>query len=254
MSFRERYLEEAIDWERVKDFSKRNAGILAGVGGAGLGAAYNYLTGGADQLQQERAQELAQYINKDSTGDLVNSNALSKDDFTTARDAFIRGAGYDGSSGFGLRILARPMSWLSGQTEDFSLKNAEDSTKELLQFQKEHPEARIQISSNGITRPDMKIDNYEINPYKRSDVAYEDYLKDQEYKFKTMSPDERLKFIEKNPELSDKLKEMQNAATDKEATKDSYTRAIVGGALLGAGGHAAGKFAKRKLDEKNGRV
>jgi len=255
MNFKQRLVEEAFEdfgqklksgigsvYAKTKEFAGNNPGVAAGISGAAAGALYNYLNGGAEDLQQERVQELNNYIEKDSNSDLFNAKHLSKDDFTDLRDNFIHSADYDSSIG----PIPTPVSWMSGQTEDLYPFTSRGGHQENIQeWIKKHPDINIEtIKQPGFVRNEMTVDDFKIKPYGNSDDQYAAYSEEKLNNIKNMSQPEKAAEIEKIPELKTKVDEMRNDIGN--STRDSYLHSTLGGAALGAGG----VFAKRKLDER----
>jgi hypothetical protein len=257
MTFKQRYLEEAVDWGSIKEKLKPYTPALLGVGGAGAGALYNYLSGGADDLQQERAHELAQYLKSGSVEDLANKNLISKDDFTDLRDMYAIKNGYVGDYS---SLLNHPFSsdpilaWVKGQSEDFHpLTDKNNAEIALQQWKMEHPDVKVEdipAEYGGIVRNDAAVNGVKLNLSGNSDQDYERYVTNVKDRYFNMSPDERKEEILKHPELKEKYEGLQKDI--KDSVKDSYVNKSALGAGLALGGYYGGKFAKRKLDEKKG--
>jgi hypothetical protein len=225
MSFQKRILEEQTFGEKAKEFAKNHAALLAGGAGAGLGALTAYLAGAPDEWHAERDAELNNYVNGGYKDDInIDSNLVDKDKFA---EAVARAKG----------------SWFSFDSTDAEyLKN----------LAQQDPRFNTLNAKNELVDPDVVMNNVEVQGYKINpnvDMehnwnAYTSHIK------QTMGKDmPSFDEAKANPEIAKKFADLKNAS--EHATRDAYLGYAAGGAALGAGLHQGGKFAKRKLDEKN---
>jgi hypothetical protein len=244
MNFKSRLIEESFGdftsklgsglgaaFGKTKEFAKNNPGVAAGLGGAGLGAAYNYLTGGADDLQAERQAELKNFKNEELPSMIRNEHSLSKEEFEKYFDNYQD-----------LNDM-NPFTSFFGDTLPFT-DDAVDNTNNMTQLRLENPNAFPNIKEAMSQKGNWnKIGDFELNQNSSVDnnwAAYQNHLK------QTIHPSEQeiKDYTEHNPEVNTKTKGLKSDVEN--ATRDSYIHKALGGAALGTGG----VFAKRKLDER----
>ena len=232
MNFKNRTLEENDSSKMARNLA------LGGLGGAALGGLYNMATNGAEDLQGERTQELANWFNNNAREELGAAGALDKDTYTDLRDAIIHQ---------NLPSFMKPISWGTGHTEDMGLFNSDNENEIAIQrILKAHPEIKL-YDQPGIMTPRVTVGDHEINFGLRSDDEYSDYKSEKILDALKANDKELQQDIQKTPELAIK----QGAMIDNinNAVKDSY----INKALIGAGLGAGVGFAKRKLDQKYNR-
>jgi chaperonin cofactor prefoldin len=219
MSFKDRMLKLA-----------QNPYTLLGIGGAGLGAVYNYATDGAANLEQERAQDVQDFLTKEAPSDITYKTVMPKDDYSELHDLAVQKN----------NVLGRipGISWLTGTTEDlhpltWSKETIEQDIKE---FIKNHPEANIETKDG-----DIFINGYKVGDTLNADNDYSNFGKFQEDKVKQLTPKEIELLVSKDKDLSSELKELKSSVPN--ATRDSYIQSALGGAALGTGA----TFAAKKL-------
>jgi len=232
MNFKNRTLEENDSTKMARNLA------LGGLGGAALGGLYNMSTDGAEDLQGERTQELANWFNNNAREELGAAGALDKDTYTDLRDAVIQK---------NLPDFMKPVSWVTGHTEDMGLFDDDKKNEITIQrILKAHPEIKL-YDQPGTMLPRVIAGDHEINFGPKSDYEYDDYKNEKILDALKASDEELQQGIQKTPELAIKQGAMIDSINN--ATKDSYMNK----ALIGAGLGAGAGFAKRKLDQKYNR-
>ncbi len=247
MTFKNRQLvEEGFGdaWDRTKEAVGNNKGLAATVGGAGLGALYNYASDGAENAADERTQDLLDFRDTEAPG-IATAKALgTKDEFTDLRDAKAH-LGNHGGSGL------TPFTWLGGRTEDLHpFSGNADFEKTVHDYKIANPDASIVDGEpNGYGGLSKAIDSFKLNGHdvsltSTSDDAFTRHRINVADQFKDLSDAETNAMIANNPELAKQQTDLSQDIGDSKS--DSYRNAMLGGAALGAGG----TYAARKLKER----
>ncbi len=225
MTFKERLLEGET-WDKVKEVAGNNKALAAGIGGAGLGALYNYASDGADDMVNSRNEDIENFRKEDVGEFMTDKNTMSKNTFNEFRDPALIVKGQD--------------NYLTNKEDLYPLTSKTKMVHDLKSAIEKNP------SVFGNENGDYSIFGSKVNPNISSDEAHEIHVDNIKSNFKNMPSGAINKAIESNPELSKEQTNLINNIGDAQA--DSYRNKILGGAALGAGG----TYAARKLKERQG--
>jgi hypothetical protein len=230
MKFRKRILEEA------RELSGAEKIALGGLGGAGLGALYHFAGDAGEGLQQDRTNELANWFNNQAREDVGAAKTIDKDSFTDLRDAVIQK---------GIPGVMKPLSWISGHTEDMGLgKTDSDLQVELTKLLKENPGVKL-IPQPGAISDKLVINGQEVPISGASDNVYNEFKNNNILDSLKLKDTELQKEIQNLPSIRAKQDEMINDISD--AKSDSLRNSLMGGTAAGlAGGFAARQASKNK--------
>ncbi len=262
MTFKKRYVEEAIDWRglgdrvqsgfnTVKEKASTNPGLAAGLGGAGLGLLYNYASGGADDLARDRTEDLIKFRQEEAP------QQIAQDQQTIPKNLWVDTAQK-------IKDINHPGIWQGIKNGLWDSSNIKYN--ELIQARLEHPE----LNSGEFTPPSKAQVAYAVPGFsplftpntstegimgRVGDTIVDPNLSGEENYIKHMSNTANAikssdvainRGIESNQDLN---KEQQEYIDDiANAKRDSYLHKAAAGAALGAGG----TFAARKLKERQG--
>lgn len=246
-------LEEGF-LDKTKDFVGNNKPLVAGLGGAGLGALYNYATDGTDDLARERTEDLENFRKGEA------ADQIAADQMPTNKETHM-------SMSDKISNLKNPSLFqhFKNTMWDSNIRNG----NELLDIRNENPELTRNINNpneghgqkyaasnpvgaalTNITKEDMPrdygyISNYEVNSNLNPSQNWEQHLSQKADAIR--SNDTAInRGINSDPELVKKQESFINNLGDSKL--DSYRNTALGGAALGAGG----TYAVRKLKEKQG--
>jgi hypothetical protein len=233
MSFKDRKLiqesfQEKLDTgiDKVKEFATRNPGLTAAGAGIGLGALTNYLTGGAEHLAGERAQDAADNV-REARLDAVQDRLVPQSQFNAFTDN-VKDA-YD----IGETIKPDLLSFLPGVDSDASALEKANSILKTANATTDH---KFDMGDKGVG---MSIDGYKYDPSISDDANYTMYK--QHASSNPLSPEQ-----EKAVNNAGARAAQDSARGVANATRDSYLQKMGLGGALGAGG----AFAARKLKNK----
>ncbi len=239
LTFKDRLVEEQT-WDKVKEFAGNNKALTAGLGGAGLGALYNYASGGAGDMAQERSADLVDFRQEATKTIAADQMPVGKDIHMAMSDK--------------IADIKNPSLWQSFKNGSWDSDIRKEN--ELIDIRSENPSAGVTNSTKkfaawdpigSITTSgaelgprdsmigDFKVDT-KLNPE-------ENWNKDLNSRAEAIGSSNIAidRGINANEELSDKRQDLQQDVLD--STSDSYRNKILGGAALGAGG----SYATRKL-------
>ncbi len=244
LTFKDRLIEEQT-WDKIKDFVGNNKALTAGLGGAGLGALYNYASGGADDLAQERSDDLLDFRQDASKTIAMDQMPVNKDVHMAMSDK--------------ITDIKNPSLWQSFKNGawDSDIRKG----NELIDIRSENPSVgatentekyaawdpigSITTSGAELGPRDSMIGDFKVDTNLNPE---ENWNKDITSRAEAIGSSNTAidRGINANTELSDQRQEHHDSIND--STQDSYRNNILGGAALGAGG----TYAARKIKEKQG--